>query len=253
MSGSSQAPAPTYGYRENGADWGGLAQTGRIQSPIDLNESPADQEEVHIISSAHSRFHPLKLTYPPELTYDLTPDVNTFKLINLQGYFEAVTIDSDDGQPMRFFLRNLHFHAPSEHTVKHRLLDLEMHMVHATEDGKVGAVLGVLFHESTHRSPLLDAVIHHRPLDLNAQLGTTVDNFYFYKGSLTTPPCTEGVNWFVLRYGETMALPATPDQLAFFTSKWAENPAFAGGKGNNRLVQPTGNRVIYKMVPRSQH
>lgn len=253
MSGQARAAAaPGFEYGQSGANWEGLAQTGKEQSPIDLNDFPEDQEEVHILSSAHARYHPLHLHYPINSSYDLDPDMNTFKLTGLQGGFEAVTIDSSDGTPSQFQVRNLHFHAPSEHSVNHHLLDLEMHIVHTTEDMRLG-VLGVLFHESAHRSPLLDAIIHRRALDLNAQLGTVIDNFYFYKGSLTTPPCTEGVNWFVLRYGDGIALPATPDQLKFFTSKWADNQAFASGRGNNRVVQPTGCRTLYKMVAHPKH
>ena len=64
--------------------------------------------------------------------------------------------------------------------------------------------------------------------------------YYTYKGSLTTPDCSELVNWYVM---ET-PLKVTSDQLALFTAKYAGNMAFAHGHGNNRNVQPLDHRVV---------
>jgi carbonic anhydrase len=56
-------------------------------------------------------------------------------------------------------------------------------------------------------------------------------DFYNYPGSFTTPPCTEGINWFVLREIQTIS----QAQLDAFNSLWAGNLTFANGNGNNRL------------------
>lgn len=58
------------------------------------------------------------------------------------------------------------------------------------------------------------------------------DKNYSYMGSFTTPPCTEDIEWILLQTIETIS----PAQLAVFTSKLAEDNAFAGGNGNNRAI-----------------
>ena len=62
-----------------------------------------------------------------------------------------------------------------------------------------------------------------------------------YMGSLTTPGCSEVVEWVVINDPQNIS----PTQLQFFTSMWAGNSTFAGGFGNNRMVQAIGNRTIY--------
>lgn len=75
----------------------------------------------------------------------------------------------------------------------------------------------------------------------------SLNNFWTYKGSLTTPPCTEGVNWTVLQE----VAPISPEHLQRMTGLYEDNDAFApcssGGcnGGNNRMVQPQNNRVVY--------
>lgn len=112
-----------------------------------------------------------------------------------------------------------HFHAPSEHTLNGRHYDLEMHFVHAdhTQEGSYG-VLGFFFDREAggnHHNNFIEE------LDVESKFyveeasfsalqridSVSVANFlnnidfskyYFYEGSLTTPPCSEGVNWFIV-------------------------------------------------------
>jgi carbonic anhydrase len=65
--------------------------------------------------------------------------------------------------------------------------------------------------------------------------------FYTYNGSETTPGCEEIYTWFILADFEE----ASAAQLKFFTDKWAGDPNFAGGRGNNRITQPINNRVVF--------
>jgi len=64
---------------------------------------------------------------------------------------------------------------------------------------------------------------------------------YHYQGSLTTPPCSEVVEWLVLNDPE----PMSQAQFDIFNKRWAGNATFARGNGNNRVVQPLNGRTIY--------
>lgn len=64
--------------------------------------------------------------------------------------------------------------------------------------------------------------------------------FWSYDGSLTTPPCTEGIKWSVL----SEIQPISDAQLQYFTSIWQDNDSFASGNGNNRKVQPLNDREL---------
>ena len=76
-----------------------------------------------------------------------------------------------------------------------------------------------------------------------AQFLRTVDfrEFFAYDGSLTTPPCTEGIKWNVIKDVQ----PISQRQLDAFTNLWEENKAYACGNGNNRRVQPLNDRDVY--------
>jgi len=108
-----------------------------------------------------------------------------------------------------FQLAQFHFHAPSEHTIDGKRADMEVHLVHKNLLGDI-AVVGVLMNISSDTSLLVDSIMNIAPLapgdkgvegvSFNArQLIPENRSYYMYSGSLTTPPCTEGVRWFVMR------------------------------------------------------
>jgi carbonic anhydrase len=118
----------------------------------------------------------------------------------------------------RYDLLQFHFHSPSENTLNNQPFALEAHLVHKGADGTL-AVVGILFEESNQSHPILTGIWDNMPA--SAGPATTVSsvrvnantllpqnrNFYQFKGSLTTPPCSEGVKWFVMQgtFGVTRA------------------------------------------------
>lgn len=68
--------------------------------------------------------------------------------------------------------------------------------------------------------------------------------FYNYPGSFTTPPCTEGINWFVIKDVQKIS----QQQLQSFTRLWAGNATFANGRGNNRITLPLGSRTLLRLL-----
>lgn len=141
-----------------------------------------------------------------------------------------------------FDLKQFHFHTPSEHTIEGKHAPMEMHMVHQSDDGSL-AVVAVLFKEGQVANKNFTAIIDNLPnakgeskhlKNVVLQIGDHLpkDNYaYHYLGSFTTPPCTEGVQWLVLR--EPVEL--TQKQIAAFSSRIGPN---------NRPAQPVNDRVI---------
>ena len=77
---------------------------------------------------------------------------------------------------------------------------------------------------------------------LSTFLGTIdFSKYWNYNGSLTKPPCTEGIKWVIIR----KAQPISDIELISFQQYYSNNKAFASGKGNNRDVQPLGKRTLY--------
>ena len=135
---------------------------------------------------------------------------------------EKVQIDFDQGQNKgmmsgnkAFNLIQVHFHTPAEHAVDGMRYPMVGHFVHATDAGELG-VLGVFFTEGRD-NPAIAALLRAHASGDGATLSLDIDDMvpetvevYRYMGSLTTPPCSEGVNWHVAN----VPVEASAEQIA---------------------------------------
>jgi carbonic anhydrase len=140
------------------------------------------------------------------------------------SYAEGSSISVDG---IQFVLKQFHFHAPSEHRLNGKSYPIEAHLVH--EDGN--SILATLWRSM----PDTEGKPHALPAPFDvARLLPGTREYYRYNGSLTTPPCTEGVRWLVLK----TPVSASKQQAATL-SKVLRHP-------NNRPVQPVNARPVLR-------
>jgi carbonic anhydrase len=157
----------------------------------------------------------------------------------------TIQVNLDEGNSIvvdgtTYNLAQFHFHTPSEHTIDGGSFPMELHLVHKDAEGKL-AVVGIML-EKGEKNPVLSQIWSKLPkaegkpvalkesVDLNALLPTD-RSAYRYIGSLTTPPCSEGVKWIVMK--SSMAI--TTKQIASFKKIFPMNA---------RPLQPINQRSI---------
>jgi len=208
-------------------------------------QSPINLDELHTVTSNYS----VTFDYPALPSFTVQNNGHTVQVPYTGG--TAILTDLTTGNTTTFNTAQFHFHAPSEHTINGTHQSMEIHMVHTFESSFL--VVGAFFNLSkgTFSVSALTSIFSnippnpepgevnekevHEPLDIRSMFTAPadfgpVDNF-FYVGSLTTPPCTTGVNWFVLN----LSNPITESQLNDFNK-------FHGG--NNRPVQPLSDTLF---------
>lgn len=218
----------SYGGEHGPEHWGELSPDF-VQCKVGVNQSPVD-----ITAAIEADLEPLVVSYTTSTT-DLVNNGHTAQASVAPGSFILV-----DGE--KFELLQVHLHAPSEHRINGRAFLMESHYVHSNKRGEL-AVVGVL-HQEAEYSPLfkqLEAALPkqlHQVVpfelqmhDLGPASGDT--GYYRYNGSLTTPPCSEGVRWIVLKQPR----PVTREQQEFFIGLIGEDA---------RGPQPVNARVILK-------
>lgn len=206
-----------------------LCEEGRNQSPIDIAKtSPATLPELQ------SDFSPAKLKIVHH--EHIADEINNGHTIQV-NYSEGDTLTIGD---VSYELIQFHFHSPSEHTVKGKHYPMEMHFVHKAASGAL-AVVGVFIEQGKHNAAF-DPIWANLPTKKGVEshyehVQVNVDDLlphstksYRYDGSLTTPPCSEGVKWIVMK----SPIQLSAEQIRKFTSLI---------KGNNRPVQPLNRRV----------
>ena len=191
------------------------ARTGRAQSPIDLGVSG------DAASGAKLTFY-----YQPA-DGSVRDTGHSIQVDDTSG--GHVMLDGE-----RFELLQFHFHAPSEHTLSGRSYPLEAHLVHRNASGEL-LVVGV-FVEPGPGSGLLATIAGKigdaGGIRVDASELLPANRIRFrYMGSLTTPPCTEGVRWFVMR----TPIRAPQDVISGFEAAYTRN---------NRPIQPLFGRRV---------
>nr|CBA31718.1 Carbonic anhydrase [Curvibacter putative symbiont of Hydra magnipapillata] len=216
---------------ENGPQaWGklkpdfNLCAIGKRQSPINIEDG----------STLQGPAEPVQFNY--------TPSNGT--VVN-NGHTIQVDVQGDNSitvRGSRYRLLQFHFHTPSEESVNYKRFAMVAHLVHKNDEGQL-AVVAVLLDPGAAPNPLIDKVWTYMPLDagdrvrmprelLNMnELLPSDQRYYQFMGSLTTPPCSEGVLWMVLKQPMTISR----NQLRLFTQLYPLNA---------RPVQPLNGRPV---------
>lgn len=200
-------------------DWIKCA-SGNRQSPIDIRDGmKVDLEQINF-------------DYRPS-GFNVIDNGHTIQVGISGGNF--ITIMGRTYELLQF-----HFHRPSEERINGRGFEMVAHLVHKDPEGKL-AVVAVLI-ERGRAHPLIQTIWNNLPLEKNETNNPNIvidmndilpnrRDYFTYMGSLTTPPCTEGVLWMVMKE----PVQASGSQLALFSRLYPMNA---------RPIQPNAGRVI---------
>ena len=198
---------------------------GKHQSPIDISHAT-----VAALPTIEFSYQPLPLT--------VTDTGHSFQ-VNAPNGSGGITVGGDHYDLVQF-----HFHRPSEERIQGHRYAMVAHLVHKNAKGEL-AVVAVLIHAGAENA-FLKGVFDHLPAAGQAeatQAGATLDlgsflpqrrGYYTFEGSLTTPPCSEQVRWFVLK----RAVEASAAQVQQFAARYPNN-ARPTQKLNDRVVKET--------------
>lgn len=217
---------PTIHWEYENPNW---AQEGfsecsqKVQSPIDIDTTKTVKADLADIQFQYSNF-----------LMKIIDNGHTVQ-VNNNGVNQIVI----NGTVFKF--KQFHFHHKSEHKIASQAADMELHLVHEDEVTKNLAVLGIML-ESGVENPFIKKVWDNFPSTKSNEIttSTTINlsdilpsdkRYYTYTGSLTTPPCSQGLQWIVFK--ERVRLSSA--QIQAF-SKIYEN--------NARPVQPLNNRIV---------
>lgn len=193
---------------------------GKRQSPIDIREGIPVQLD------------PIQFDYRPA----------NFKVID-NGHTIQANVEPGNSITVmgrRYELLQFHFHRPSEERINGKQFDMVAHLVHKDVDGKL-AVIAVLIDQG-NQHPMMQLVWNALPLEKGIEQASSVPidlnlvlperkQYFTYMGSLTTPPCSEGVLWMVMKQPAQMSR----EQIAIFAKMYPMNA---------RPVQSAQGRMI---------
>ncbi|WP_392565175.1 carbonic anhydrase family protein [Utexia brackfieldae] len=220
-------PHWTYEGKTSPEHWGELdkkwetCHTGSNQSPINIDHTIKGKLDNLAID-----FHVTNET--------IVNNGHTIQVTTSDG--DDVTIDN-----VKYSLKQFHFHSPSENHINGQAFPVEIHFVHANDDNQL-AVVAVMVKEGK-ANPVIDEILKDIPAQIDkeekieqpfnfSKLFPTDKHYYRYSGSLTTPPCTEGVTWFVMKEPVEMS----KQQITQFQEALKHS--------NNRPLQALNGRLI---------
>lgn len=214
---------PEYWGDVEGATMCGI---GQQQSPIDIKRVTATAKDAPTINYSQSA--------------SLNINDNGHTIVYTPSTSEnTITINNEP-----FELQQFHYHTPSEHQFGSQNYPAEVHFVHANSEGNL-AVMGVMLAPGQSNNAMrvllngtqvgaennTDFMANN--IDLSALI-PAMPTFYHYEGSLTTPPCSEEVQWYVVKE----PLDVATDELAIMIDLY---------EGNNRPVQTQGPRTVEQL------
>lgn len=206
---------------------------GELSPDYHLCLSGQNQTPINISGVLHSNLHELLVDYTPE-SESIVNNGHTVQVNVEQG--DYITLDQE-----KFMLQQFHFHSPSENEIEGHRYPMEIHFVHSNKAGEL-AVVAVMVEEGAENATLA-TLLKQAPTALNKTeaLKNGIDvlsllpedrHFYRFTGSLTTPPCSEGVRWIVMK----KPVQASAAQIKQFKALLRHD--------NNRPLQPLHGRVI---------
>lgn len=199
-----------------------LCTNGQRQSPIDLQGGLAVDLE------------PVRFNY----------QASRFAVVD-NGHTVQVNVAPGNGIELggkRYELQQFHFQRPAEHRIDGRSFEMSLHLVHKDAQGRLAVVALLL--DRGPAQPVVQQVWNNLPLDKHAELPARVSldlnellpadrRYYTYMGSLTTPPCSEGVQWVVMRHPVTVA----PEQIELFARIYPMNARPVQAVAGRRIMQ----------------
>jgi len=214
---------------------GGPVNWGKLEPAFQACETGATQSPINLAPTLTADLPPIYFNY------SATPTAVTNNGHTLQvNVFEGSTIMVDGKE---FPLVQFHFHTPSEYQIDGKSFPLEIHFVHKNQQG-VLAVIGVMVKEGAANSEL-EGIFAAAPREAGRtqqmpdavtdirKLLPSAATYYRLMGSLTTPPCSEGVHWHIM----TTPIEASKAQIDKFRTYFAMNA---------RPLQPSNNRLVIR-------
>lgn len=226
---------------------------GKLTPDFALCSQGKSQSPINIKSNVASHSIPLTINYHPAPLIIVDDGVTNLMIGKTQtiindGHGVQLNFPSNSNESIlynnkKYHLVQFHMHTPSENKWQGQSSPLEIHFVHQGDNGQI-AVIGV-FVSFGKENPTLEKIINHLPkengkektipgeyINPNDLLPVHHDH-YSFAGSLTTPPCSEGIQWIVMRNPIT----ASREQIAKIKH--------AADGANARPIQPLNKRVIY--------
>ncbi len=231
------APHWGYGGQVGPSHWAGMAAefalcgSGKRQSPVDIRDAlpqalyPLDFQyrpvDLHVLNNGHT----LQANYNTAIGDTTITVGGSLYPLKTKPVYDSTLMVGD----VPYKLLQFHFHSPSEHARDGRRFPMEVHLVHRNANGNL-AVVGI-FLKLGKRNPTLQKLLEYVPSTLNtvsSGTGATLNaadllpenhKVFHYGGSLTTPPCSENVNWFVM----TTPIEVADEQVRKFTQLIGRN------------------------------
>ena len=211
---------------------GGPERWGRMKPEFAKCSSGTRQSPIDIREGIKVELDPVQFDYKP----------SAFKVVD-NGHTIQVNVapgNSIEVMGQRFELIQFHFHRPSEERIDGKAFDMVAHLVHKNLEGRL-AVVAVLL-EKGSAQPVVQSVWNNLPLEKGDEIAARAPidlsrllpaerGYFTYMGSLTTPPCSEGVLWMVMK----QPVPISGEQIGIFARLYPMNA---------RPIQQASGRLI---------